>query len=196
MTTIIATMLKRRGLARGTLIDYKTYGASRRFMPAIAVLIVFGFVLMLVVGVYMGESKQKRDMVRVVSVSDGDTIRVQNGKGSEITVRLVGIDTPETHHPTKPIQCFGPEAENFTRENLTGKTVSLEYDVERYDRYGRTLAYVYVDNTRFNDVLVEQGYARTLSIEPNTKYARRLARLELDARNKSVGLWGYCSGDL
>lgn len=81
------------------------------------------------------------------------------------------IDTPETVHPTKPVQPFGVEASNFTKEKLTGKDVQLEMDVGERDKYGRVLAYVYIDNTMINEQLLEKGLARVAYVnEPNTKY--------------------------
>lgn len=127
----------------------------------------------------------------VVEVLDGDTIRVARGDQSD-TVRLLGIDTPETHHPTKPVGCFGPEASAYTAARLTGADVELEGDVEARDRYGRRLAYVILDGRRFNDELLELGYAELLVIEPNHAHAREMLREELDAKREGAGLWGAC----
>ena len=130
----------------------------------------------------------------VVNVVDGDTIDVARGvDGRETdTVRLLGIDTPETHHPTKPVECFGPEAASFTKEHLAGRSVQLEVDIEQRDRYGRRLAYVLVDGERFNDELLRRGYARLLVIEPNHAHARTMLREELDAKRAGRGLWSEC----
>jgi micrococcal nuclease len=127
----------------------------------------------------------------VLEVLDGDTIRVTRD-GATDTVRLLGIDTPETHHPTKPVECFGPEASAYTEAHLQGRSVQLEDDVEGRDRYGRRLAYVIVDGERFNDELVRRGYARLLVIEPNRAHARVLLEEELDAKRAGRGLWGEC----
>jgi micrococcal nuclease len=130
----------------------------------------------------------------VVNVVDGDTIEVARGvDGRDAdTVRLLGIDTPETHHPTKPVECFGPEAASFSEEHLAGRSVQLEADIEQRDRYGRRLAYVVVDGGRFNDELLRRGYARLLVIEPNHAHARSMLREELDAKRAGRGLWGEC----
>ena len=130
----------------------------------------------------------------VVDVVDGDTIDVARGPDGRAsdTVRLLGIDTPETHHPTKPVECFGPEASSFTEERLTGRSVQLEADIEQRDRYGRRLAYVVVDGKRFNDELLRRGYARLLVIEPNHAHARTMLREELDAKRAGRGLWSEC----
>jgi micrococcal nuclease len=130
----------------------------------------------------------------VVNVVDGDTIDVARGADGRDTdtVRLLGIDTPETHHPTKPVECFGPEASSFTEERLAGRSVQLEADIEQRDRYGRRLAYVVVDGGRFNDELLRRGYARLLVIEPNHAHARTMLREELDAKRAGRGLWSEC----
>ncbi len=127
----------------------------------------------------------------VVDVVDGDTVHVARGAATD-TVRLLGIDTPETHHPTKPVECFGPEAAAYTDSQLRGRAVQLEGDVEERDRYGRRLAYVIVDGERFNDDLLRRGYARLLVIEPNHAHARTMLREELEAKRAGLGLWGEC----
>jgi micrococcal nuclease len=127
----------------------------------------------------------------VVDVLDGDTIDVARGDDTD-TIRLLGIDTPETHHPTKPVECFGPEASAFTDEHLRGRSVRLEADIEGRDRYGRRLAYVIVDGERFNDELLRRGFARLLVIEPNHAHARTMLREELEAKRDGRGLWGEC----
>jgi micrococcal nuclease len=127
----------------------------------------------------------------VVDVVDGDTIDVARADETDI-VRLLGIDTPETHHPRKPVECFGPEAAAYTDAHLRGRAVHLEGDIEGRDRYGRRLAYVIVDGERFNDELVRRGFARLLVIEPNHAHARTLLREELDAKRAGRGLWSRC----
>jgi micrococcal nuclease len=127
----------------------------------------------------------------VIEVLDGDTIRVERD-GSADTVRLLGIDTPETHHPRKPVECFGPEAAAYTQAQLQGRPVQLEADLEARDRYGRRLAYVIVGGERFNDELLRRGYARLLVIEPNHAHARAMLQEELDAKRAGRGLWAEC----
>jgi len=129
--------------------------------------------------------------VRVVHVVDGDTIEVDEG-GRRETVRLLGVDTPETVDPRKPVQCYGPEASAYTKQRLEGRGVRLELDVERRDRYSRLLAYVIVDGRRFNDELLEGGYARLLVIAPNGLHARTMLLQELAAKRDGRGLWGTC----
>ncbi len=130
----------------------------------------------------------------VVEVVDGDTIVVARSDETR-TIRLLGIDTPETHHPTKGVQCFGPEAARFTHRALSGEQVRLESDVESHDVYGRALAYVYVGDRRFNDVLLRRGFARLLVIAPNRAHGRVMLDAELAARDAGRGLWGACPED-
>ena len=130
--------------------------------------------------------------VRVVDVLDGDTIVVALPGGGRDTVRLLGVDTPETHHPTEPVGCFGPEAAAFTQRRLAGRVVTLEGDVESRDLYGRRLAYVLLHGERFNDVLLRRGFARLLVIAPNRSHAHELLAAELSARDAGRGLWGRC----
>ncbi|MGH8992370.1 MAG: thermonuclease family protein [Acidimicrobiia bacterium] len=129
--------------------------------------------------------------VRVVGVVDGDTVEVVAG-GRRETVRLLGVDTPETVHPRRPVECFGPEASAFTHSRLLGRRVRLEFDRVRRDPYGRLLAYVEVDGYRFNDVLLAGGYATLLVIPPNGAHGRTMLDRELAARRAGRGLWGAC----
>ncbi len=144
------------------------------------------------VGWWLGGHAPRPTLATVVQTIDGDTIVVRTGAGDELTVRLLGVDTPETHHPTKPVECFGPEAEAYTRGRLLGREVALEYDVERHDIYGRTLAYVTLDGRRYNDELLQLGYARLLVIPPNGDHARTMLREVVAARAEKRGLWGAC----
>lgn len=127
----------------------------------------------------------------VVQAIDGDTIEVRIGARTDV-VRLLGVDTPETHHPTKPVECFGPEAAAYTARRLTGRTVTLEDDVEPRDVYDRRLAYVSVDGHRFNDELLREGFARLLVIPPNGTHARTMLATELAAKRAGRGLWSAC----
>jgi micrococcal nuclease len=130
---------------------------------------------------------------RVVKVVDGDTIHVQLGPTRE-TVRYIGIDTPETKHPTKGVQCFGQRASDFNVRLVAGEPVRLVGDVEARDRYGRLLAYVYRvrDGLFVNAELARLGYAQPLSIPPDVRYADRFAELARDAREQGRGLWSAC----
>ncbi len=129
---------------------------------------------------------------RVVDVLDGDTIVVQYRDGSYDTVRLLGVDTPETVHPDKPVECYGPEASAYTKHRLGGQDVVLERDAELRDIYGRLLAHVRVDGVSVNEELLRLGYARLLIIAPNGEHGRALLADELEARHAQRGLWGKC----
>jgi micrococcal nuclease len=134
-----------------------------------------------------------RDSV-VRDVIDGDTIVVGDGEH----VRLIGIDTPETRHPTKPVQCFGHEATKETRRLLPrGTRVRLVGDVEPRDRYGRTLAYVVRvrDGLFVNAALAGGGFARPLTIPPNVAHTDEFRRLAEQARVAGRGLWSRCGDE-
>ena len=130
---------------------------------------------------------------RVVKVVDGDTIHVVLS-GRRETVRYIGVDTPETKHPTKGVQCYGRAAAAFNARLVGGERVRLVGDVERRDRYGRLLAYVYRarDGLFVNAELARLGYARPLSIAPDVRHAARFAALAREARDQGKGLWLVC----
>jgi micrococcal nuclease len=145
------------------------------------------------VGWWLGGRASRPTSATVIDTIDGDTIVVRAaGARRGVTVRLLGVDTPETHHPRKPVECYGPEASAYTRARLLGRSVQLEYDVERHDIYGRTLAYVLLGGRRFNDELLALGYARLLVIAPNGDHARTMLREMLAGRSARRGLWGAC----
>jgi micrococcal nuclease len=127
----------------------------------------------------------------VTRVVDGDTIEVRFD-GREEDVRYIGIDTPETVAPDEPVQCFGPRASAFNHGLVEGKTVRLVFDAERRDVYGRLLAYVYLGRRFVNAVLMRLGFARTLTIAPNDRFAPLFARLEQAAGRAGRGLWSAC----
>jgi micrococcal nuclease len=132
---------------------------------------------------------------QVTRVVDGDTVAVRvDGRGER--VRLIGIDTPESVKPGTRVQCFAKAASAEIRRLLAGRGVTLRYDAERRDRYGRLLAYVYRsgDGLFVNAALAERGYARTLTIPPNVAHAALFARLARSARRRGRGLWGACRG--
>ncbi len=132
----------------------------------------------------------------VTRVIDGDTIDASIG-GRHERVRLIGIDTPETKKPNTPIQCYGPEASDFTKHTLVpGTRVSIRRDAEARDDYGRLLAYVYrsSDGLFVNLELARLGYARPLTIAPNTAFATEFVQAARDAEAADRGLWAACSG--
>lgn len=125
---------------------------------------------------------------KVTKVVDGDTIKLESGQ----TVRLIGIDTPETVDPRRGVQCFGKEASDKTKELLVGALITLEKDVSETDKYGRLLRYVYKDGVMINKLLVEQGYAHASSYPPDVKYQDQLKTAEQEARKAGRGLWSDC----
>jgi len=126
----------------------------------------------------------------VLRVIDGDTIEVAY-QGQRERVRYIGINAPEIHHPRKGVEYYGQEAQAANRRLVEGKTVRLEFDVQRRDRYGRLLAYVFLpDGTFVNAWLVEHGYAQVMTIPPNVRYQDLFLRLQREAREARRGLWG------
>lgn len=138
-----------------------------------------------------GGGRGKALRAEVVDVVDGDTIEVLID-GEVEDVRYIGIDTPESVTPGEPVECFGKAASRANEHLVAGETVRLVFDAERRDHYGRLLAYVHVGETFVNGELVEDGYARTLEIEPNTSRAERLRRLATEAGRAGAGIWSAC----
>jgi micrococcal nuclease len=135
------------------------------------------------------ESSEQGNRATVERVVDGDTLVLTD----DTRVRLIGIDTPETVDPRRPVECFGQEASDHAKELLPkGTEVRLVFDVERTDRYGRTLAYVYraSDDLFVNLDLVRNGYAEQLTVPPNVAHADDFAAAVDEAREAENGLWG------
>jgi micrococcal nuclease len=134
---------------------------------------------------------------RVVTVSrvvDGDTIEMAPAVDGLTDVRLIGVDTPETSHPTYGEQPYGQEAKDFTTARLEGERVALEFDVEKIDPYGRLLAYVWLsDGSMFNEVLVRRGYAQVDTFPPNVRYVARFREAQREAREAGKGQCGLCA---
>jgi micrococcal nuclease len=128
----------------------------------------------------------------VLDVVDGDTI-VALVDGVEERIRYIGIDTPETEKPDQPLECYADEATRRNEELVQGLTVSLEFDQELRDRFGRLLAYVEAAGRKVNEALIGEGFARTIVVEPNTARIDELARLEAEAGRAGLGLWGACN---
>ncbi len=145
---------------------------------------LFGTILF--VSLAAGLQPSQEGWAVVQRVIDGDTVVLTGGE----RVRYIGVDTPELHHPRKPVEFYGREAKEFNRRLVEGRKVRLEFDVQRYDRYGRLLAYVYLeDGTFVNGELLRQGYAQLLTIPPNVKHADRFVPLQKEAREAGRGLW-------
>jgi micrococcal nuclease len=137
------------------------------------------------------DRKDKYIYYNVKKVVDGDTFWVDDGSQKGIKVRLTGIDAPESKNSrTKEMAFFGREASDYLGSLIAGKKVRFEYDVGQFDKYGRTLAYVYLeDGTFVNATLVKNGYATVMTVPPNVKYADTFLKLERKARNQKRGLW-------
>lgn len=133
--------------------------------------------------------KSGRNLFLVNWVIDGDTIELENDE----KVRYIGIDTPESVHPSKPVECFGKEATNKNRELVEGKKVYLEKDITDRDKYNRLLRYVFLEDETFvNLVLVREGYASSYSYPPDIKYQNLFQEAEKEARENNLGLWKSC----
>lgn len=135
------------------------------------------------------ENTEKQELLlKVVKVVDGDTIKLENGE----VVRYIGIDTPETVHPSKPVQCFGKEASNKNKELVEGKLVKIKKDITDRDKYGRLLRYVWVGDLFINDELVRQGYAYAYTYPPDVKYTEQFVQAQREAKENNRGLWADC----
>jgi micrococcal nuclease len=143
------------------------------------------------IGIDGSDERASRAGSLVVRVVDGDTAIVEIG-GQEQRVRFIGIDAPESVVPGEPVECFGPEAADYTRERLEGANVRIEYDVERRDRFERTLAYVWLGDELFNETLVREGYALVTTFPPNVRYVDRFVDAQRAARARERGLWHAC----
>ncbi|MBP7174113.1 MAG: thermonuclease family protein [Cloacibacterium sp.] len=129
---------------------------------------------------------------KVKKIADGDTFWIDNGTHKGEKIRLIGIDAPESRNFGIKIkqEYFGKEAKNYLKNLLKNKKVRLELDIQKTDRYGRTLAYVYLENGIFlNAHLVENGYALAYTIAPNVKFAPLFYQLQIKARRHKKGIW-------
>lgn len=132
---------------------------------------------------------------RISSVTDGDTVEIDFGPAGTERVRLIGIDTPETVHPTKDVECWGPEASARMEELLPPGTEILgQRDVEARDRYGRLLLYLWRadDGVFLNRLMLEEGHAVPLAIAPNNTRRAEMSAASAEARAAGLGLWGAC----
>ena len=139
-------------------------------------------------------STSSAGLVKVKRAIDGDTIELENGQ----TVRYIGIDTPELHHPKQKLQCFGLEAKEKNKELVEGKFVRLEKDLSETDKYSRLLRYVFVSTTAspsgefVNEILVREGYAYAATFPPDVAFSVHFINLENLARANKRGLWNKC----
>jgi micrococcal nuclease len=124
----------------------------------------------------------------VYETIDGDTVKVKINNREE-TIRMILVDTPETKHPSKPEQPFGKEASDFTKQILLNKNVDIELGIQERDKYGRLLAYIYIEGKMFNKMLIEKGLARVAVYPPNTKYLDEFKKVEKKAKEQGIGIW-------
>jgi len=152
-----------------------------RFSPILLLLLLFAVVSQRQIFL---PPKGSKGVLKVIKVVDGDTVVLSDGR----TLRYIGVDTPERG------QSFYEAAKNFNRKLVQGRVVELEFDIERYDRYGRVLAYVFVRDAKgrrifVNAELVRNGFAKVYTKPPNVQYADLFVRLQEEAREKRRGLW-------
>jgi len=127
-------------------------------------------------------------MVTVAKVYDGDTFQTSDGE----KIRLLGMNTPEVAHRDSPAQPLGNKASNILKKLLANQRVRLQFDQETKDRYGRTLAHIYLkDGTWVNAELVRLGMAHVYTFAPNWKYAKELNKIERQARQQKLGMWNH-----
>lgn len=124
-------------------------------------------------------------IAKVKNVIDGDTFTLESGE----VVRLIGVDTPETVHPSKPVQCYGKEAGQKLQELIEDKEIKLEKDISETDRYNRLLRYVYLGDVFVNEYLVNEGYAKSSSYPPDIKYQNKFVEAQKKAQEDNKGLW-------
>jgi micrococcal nuclease len=165
------------------------------------------FIIILLISVFnascnSGSGKRKIDKTNnslsgqhgfllVTKVVDGDTFWADDGTEKGLKIRLIGVDAPESRNTfRKQVGYFGKEAKTYLINILDGKSVRLEYDLNRTDQYGRSLAYVYLqDGTFVNAELVKNGYAMIMTVPPNVKFADEFLKLQTEARENNRGLW-------
>lgn len=158
------------------------------------VLILLAFVVALIFAFAPSETSSVSETAvykKVTRVIDGDTIELEDGS----RIRYIGIDTPETVDPDRPVECFGKAASERNKKLVDGRTVRLEKDISETDRYGRLLRYVYVDDVLINLSLVEEGYAYAYTYPPDVAFAERFTEAERIARENDRGLWAACSSE-
>jgi micrococcal nuclease len=172
--------------------------------PFVRAVVFVGAALgVLIAVVILPNTQRSRDQgskyFRVIHVYDGDTFKIESGE----KVRLLGIDTPEMHESNKllrdaarsgddieTIKALGRRAYEFVHPKIDQQSVRLEFDIEQRDKYGRLLAYVYLeDGTFLNKLIIENGYAVPLTIPPDVRYADLFKALYKEARAKHLGLW-------
>lgn len=164
----------------------------KKILQYIALLVM---VFMLIINVYdyfIGENlgaNSDSNKYKVIRVVDGDTFEI-NFDGKKEKVRLIGVDTPESVHPDANRNVKeGKLTSEYTKKYLEGKEVTLEFDVQERDKYGRLLAYVWYEGEMYNKHLLNIGYAKIATYPPNVRYVDEFTALQEVARENKVGLW-------
>lgn len=171
---------------------------SKKIIAIVSLIIIVGVLFFQIInhsGPFKGnhtgkKDKKSMDRVHVDRVVDGDTFVAHDQQHHKLKVRLIGVDTPETVKPHTAVQPYGKKASNYSKSHLTNKNVYLEYDQEKHDQYGRTLAYVWMDKKNmYNQELIEKGLAREKYYAPNNKYRSLLEKEERHAQQKNINIW-------
>lgn len=173
----------------------------KKFLTAIAILAFVGVFFFIVATInfqdtppskphktIIDKTKPTIGLVHVARVVDGDTIEIEGGE----RVRYIGMNTPETVDPRRPVQCFGKEASNKNKELVEGNNVHLEKDISERDQYGRLLRYVFLGDQFINLEMVKQGYAYADTFPPDVKYQEEFLTAQRAARAAKRGLWSEC----
>lgn len=160
----------------------------------LVVLFMLTAVLFFIGGFFTGrratlQSSNDSVYVKVVRVIDGDTVEIEGGE----RVRYLGVGSPESVDPQKPVQCFGHEAKQKNKELVEGKVVRLERGTKERDRFCRILAYVWVENNMVNIDLIKQGYARKYLLPRDSPYKQKFIDAELEAESEKRGMWRFCT---
>lgn len=151
------------------------------FKKSIFLLTILAVFVLLITGC----NKIEGDEVYIERIVDGDTVKTAAGD----SIRLLGVDTPEIDWENNRSEFYAEKARDFSTKNLLGKNVILEYDQEKEDHYGRTLAYIIQDGKIYNKKLLEKGYATLMIVEPNDKYEAEFKKTAQKAREAGLGLW-------
>lgn len=173
---------------------------TKRKRKSVSLLAILLFVIISAIVIKQSSSQEQSHIpnennlikAHVTRVVDGDTMKVtlEDGRATEETIRLLLIDTPETVHPTKEVQPFGPEASDFAKRILTDQAVQLEIDVSERDKYGRLLVYLWIGDQMFNEMLLEEGLARVAYvIPPNIKYVDQFRAIQQKSQKAAKGIW-------
>jgi micrococcal nuclease len=161
---------------------------KRLYLSIILICILY---ILIIFYIKEGNDIKQNTLYKVNYIYDGDTISILY-KGRQKTIRLLGIDTPETVDPRKPVQCFGEQASLKTKELLNNRSISLVFNLnrEQKDKYNRYLGYVYRDDgLDINRYLIEHGYAREYTYGKPYERQKEFRKLEKQAKERSIGLW-------